>query len=217
MIPYEIDGLEMENIQKRLLSLTTLSLEKALEISVAMEMVAKDAVELQWENREVDVQQVQQDCRQNWPNLNKQKRQQTQSCFRCGDFRHSPNNRKIKNVDCHGCGKRGHIKRACLSGKLRGGRVSGSRNTRNVHNVGKEEQSSEEDISDSEYEVRYLRVNSIQSEKSDPLIIQLKINNKNVKMAIDTGSEISVISKNKILKGSLARRNLIKWIQQRLY
>ncbi len=41
----------------------------------------------------------------------------------------------------------------------------------------------------------YLKVNSIQSEKSDPLIIQLRINNKNVKMAIDTGSEISVISK----------------------
>ena len=73
--------------------------------------------------------------------------------------------------------------------------MSGSTNTRNVHNVGKEEQSSEEDISDSEYEVSYLRVNSIQSEKSDPLIIQLKINNKNVKMEIDTVSEISVMSK----------------------
>ena len=127
----------MENIQKRLLSLTTLSLEKALEISVAMEMVPKDAVKLQGENREVDVQQVQQDHRQNRPNLNKKKRQQTQSCFRCGDFRHSPNNCKFKNVDCHGCGKKGHIKRACLSGKLRGGRVSGSRNSRNVRNVGK--------------------------------------------------------------------------------
>ncbi len=146
----------MENIQKRLLSETILSLEKALEISVAMEMAAKDTVELRGKNREVDVQQVKQDRKQNRPNLNEQKRQQTQSCFRCGDFGHSPNNCKFKNVDCHGCGKRGHIKRVCLSGKLRGGRVSGSRNTRNVCNVGKEEQSSEEDISDSEYEVSYI-------------------------------------------------------------
>jgi hypothetical protein len=84
---------------------------------------------------------------------------------------------------------------ACLFGKLRGGWVSGSRNTRNVLNVGKEEQLSEDNISDSEYEVNYLKINCIQSEKSDPLIIQLKINNKNVKMEIDTSSEISVMSK----------------------
>ncbi len=64
------------------MSETTLSVEKALEISVGMEMAGKDAVELRGENREVDIQQVQQDHKQNRPNLNEQERQQTQSCFR---------------------------------------------------------------------------------------------------------------------------------------
>ena len=45
-------------------------------------MAGKDAVELRGENREVDIQQVQQDHKQNRPNLNEQERQQTQSCFR---------------------------------------------------------------------------------------------------------------------------------------
>ena len=104
-------GLRMANIQKRYLSETTLSLEKAVEISVAMEMAAKDAVELQ------DIKYVKQERKQGCQDSSEQKHQQIQSCFRCGDSRHSPNNCRFKNIDCHGCGKRGHIKRACLSNK----------------------------------------------------------------------------------------------------
>ena len=83
-------GLRMENIQKRLLPETTLSLEKALEISVAMEMAAKYAVELQGSTKEVGIQYVQQENKQSYQGSREQKRQQTQSCFRCGDSRHSP-------------------------------------------------------------------------------------------------------------------------------
>ena len=71
---------------------TSLSLKKALEVSVDMEMAAKYTVKLRGKNRKVDIQQVQQDWKQTCPNLNKQKRQQPQSCFRCGDFGHLPNN-----------------------------------------------------------------------------------------------------------------------------
>lgn len=55
---------------------------------------------------------------------------------------------------------------------------------------------SENDISDPEYEVSYLKVNSILSEKTDLLLIELKFDNKNVKMETDTGCEISVMSKH---------------------
>ena len=67
---------------------------------------------------------------------------------------------------CHGCGKKGHIRRACLN-KYKENRTSGElKNANNVRKVSKEESSSEDDISDQECEVGYLKVNSIQNEKS---------------------------------------------------
>ena len=157
-----------------------------------MEMAAKDAVELQGKNK-IGIQYVQQENKQSYQGSREQKCQQTQSCPRCGDSRHSPTNYKFKNVDCHGCGKRGHIKRVCQSNKRNAGRSS--RYTKDVHKAEKEGSLSENNDSDPEYEASYLKINSIQSEKSDPLLIELKIDNKNVKMEIDTGSEISVMSK----------------------
>ena len=74
-------GLRMENIHKRLLSEMTLSLEKALEISVAMEMATKDAVKLHGKNKEVGIQYVQQENKQNYQGSREQKHQQTQKMF----------------------------------------------------------------------------------------------------------------------------------------
>ena len=192
-------GLRKENIQKRLLSETTLPLEKALEIAVAMEMAAKDAVELQGKSKEASIQYIQHDRKRGTPDSTRQGREHKSSglrCFRCGDFGHSPDGCRFKSVDCHGCGKKGHIKRACLSGKRKGGQTLGSQKTKEVHNVEKAENSNEEEYSDQEYEVSYLKVNTIQSEKSKPLTLELKLDNRKVIMEIDTGSEISVMSKS---------------------
>ena len=85
-----------------------------------MEMAAKDAVELQGKNKEVGIQYVQQENKQSYQGSREKKHQQTQSFFRCGDSRHSLTNCKFKNVDCHGCGKRGHIKQNKMRGAAQG-------------------------------------------------------------------------------------------------
>lgn len=136
-----------KNIQKRLLSEATLPLEKALEIAVAMEMVAKDANELQAKTKEAKIQNI--------PNDPK-----SSNCFRCGDFGYSPNNCRLKNVDCHSCGKRRHIKRSCLSSKRPGNETLGSRKTKDVCSMGRKENLSEEDGSDQEQEVSHMKVNN---------------------------------------------------------
>ena len=51
-------GLKAETVQKRLLSEADLSLKKAVDIAVAMEIVAKDATELQSKQQEATVHKM---------------------------------------------------------------------------------------------------------------------------------------------------------------
>ena len=88
-----------------------------------------------------------------------------------------------------------HTRKAC-SNNYKENRTSVKlKNAKDVRKVSKEESSSEDDISDRECEVGYLKINSIRSEKSKLNMIELKINNKIAEMELDTGSEISVLSK----------------------
>ena len=42
---------------------------------------------------------------------------QKEACYRCGLTNHRANDCRFKEATCHSCGKKGHIKRACRSGK----------------------------------------------------------------------------------------------------
>ena len=68
-----------ENIQSKLLSEAGLTLKKAIEISVAMETAAKDAVELRNSHSEAPVHKFH-DRRKPQP---RQKKQSTAKCYRC--------------------------------------------------------------------------------------------------------------------------------------
>ena len=42
---------------------------------------------------------------------------QREACYRCGLTNHKASDCHFKEATCHGCGKKGHIQRACKSGK----------------------------------------------------------------------------------------------------
>ena len=71
-------GIKHGNIQKKLLSESDLTLQKAIDIATAMETAAKDAVELQQQHRPDSVQKLSKK-----PTSNTKPKERNKACFRC--------------------------------------------------------------------------------------------------------------------------------------
>ena len=181
-------GLQSEAIQKRLLTESNLTLQKAIEISVSMEMAAKEAQGLSSSNRLHKV------------SVEKQTERQTGesggTCFRCGKGGHQPSDCWCKDLECHSCGKRGHIERACrgkkkskgLSKEVAGQRKYTDKKKGKVHAV--EQESKESSDSSDEVQCHVLSVTGASHGYwTSPLL-----DGKSVQMEIDTGVAVSLIS-----------------------
>ena len=111
-------GISDDSIQRRLLSESSLSFQKPLEIAQGHEAAARNAREIQCSGRlgaasgqtppAEDVHWVH-------PGV----------CFRCGLDSHTHAQCPFKAARCHNCGKTGHIKRTCHSNKTDGSRPQG--------------------------------------------------------------------------------------------
>lgn len=120
-------GLNNERIQRKLLSEKQLTLDKAVDLTVAWETAEKEAQGLYSSTHGADQSTVnyvaakgkqsnergKPSCFQpndrgkpSWPQQNKRGRT---SCFRCGQNNHSPHECKFKNYMCNLCKKVGHI------------------------------------------------------------------------------------------------------------
>ena len=101
-------GLRHDAIQRRLLSETSLTYDKALEIAKAMEAADKDA--RGFKRKDAAVQKL------GGGYFRKQKSPTPrQSCYSCGRPNHTPTECKFKDAQCRMCGKTGHIATACHS------------------------------------------------------------------------------------------------------
>jgi len=99
-----------------------------------------------------------------------------EKCYRCGR-NHNPNKCWYKKAKCNNCKRIGHIDRACRN-------KSGENHFVNVE-------------SDDEYEYDHdvLNVNNVKNvKKVAPYCTNLCVNGTNLKMEIDTGSSVSLIS-----------------------
>jgi hypothetical protein len=158
-----------ENIQKKLLSEAGLTLKKAIEISVAMETTAKDAVELRNSYSEAPVYKFH-TRRKPQP---QQKKLSTPKCYRCDGQGHYANEYRFKEAICHKCNKKGHIKKACKGKKISV--------TRKLHLLGDDEADS-------------YGIYSVSKKAKDAIVIKPCVEKVNIPMELDTGSAISVIS-----------------------
>ncbi|XP_053391329.1 uncharacterized protein K02A2.6-like [Mercenaria mercenaria] len=165
-------GLREANIQKRLLSKTDLTLQKAIEEAVAMETLARDASELR-----TSAEQVHKTARFPVKTKKPEKPKQTpplfDPCKHCGKTNHQANKCYFKNKKCHICKKTGHLKNVCKSNKVKS-------------------------VSDEKYDINY--VNSVRGRSSNKIWITPEIDNIPVKMELDTGSAVTLISKEEFQK-----------------
>ena len=181
-------GLKSEAIQKKLLTEHDLKYDRAVEIALSMESAYKDVVQLQGKpaasvSAEVNKLKISSGGKKKKKKYEKSEGasapqparstpSQKKACFRCNRTNHTHEQCKFKNATCHGCGKKGHILPAC---KLK--------SKDKVHTL---------DIDSSEEE--YL--NSLTDNDRNVIWVKPKINETLIEMELDTGSGVSVISKN---------------------
>ena len=108
------------------------------------------------------------------------------SCFRCGFTNHMIKDcRMPSSIVCRNCGKKGHMQVACKGAKI----------DMKIKYDKKVNYSNAMDRND-DYDDDNYCVFNITDEKVKPYVIELKVNNENVKFIIDTGSPVTIISES---------------------
>ena len=178
-------GINDEQIQRRLLAESTLDFKKAMKIATAMESAVKNAKDLthQTASGSDTINRVDEQRQRD------QQATRTVDCGRCGG-RHDQC--KFRDVECFVCHKKGHIARKCRSRQKghksrRGDEVPNSGKTSNYLN---REEEAEEEV-ESNYTIY-----SLGKQKTEPYVVEVLLNEESVKMEVDTGAAMSVISED---------------------
>ena len=179
-------GINDDAIQKRLLSEPDLTYSKSVEIAQNMEMAAQNVKELKTKSEQPNTSQS-----RSVPDVNKisdspgtTKKKFAVTCYRCGKTGHTaPSCRVSRLIVCHQCGKRGHLQKACKSQPKTPGTVK-TRGYKQVRRVQDEE--------DEEEPMYHVRLHG--SIKSPPILVKLTVDDCLLKMELDTGASMSIMS-----------------------
>ena len=171
-------GLRSEATQKKLLTEAKLTFKQAVEIAQSMEKAAENARSLQSPTRAAGHQPVSQ--RDVCKVYSASSSEVTTSCYRCGKPNHKPNKCPFKSTKCHNCGKMGHLRRVCRSPpKKPSGVQKGSHPVKQI----------QEDTSTDQVVLCQVR-----TARDKPLEVDLIVGNKPLRMEVDTGSAVSLVS-----------------------
>ncbi|KAL5506337.1 hypothetical protein EMCRGX_G007955 [Ephydatia muelleri] len=159
----------------RLLAEPKLTFVKALEIAQAAELAEKGA-------RMLQPQLVTESA-----SVNKIVQPASRPCYRCGG-KHSSDDCKCKDWVYKACGKMGHIARVCRSKGISTANSKKGRNKLGISQTGSEDHVTE----DSSEEVHTLF--HLKEKGHPPLMVAVELNNSSLRMEIDTGAAVSIIS-----------------------
>ena len=158
-------GLRSEMIQKKLLTETDLTFQRAVEIAHTMETAAENARKLQSPSRAAE--QMPHSRNIGKVSSNGQGEATNSNCYRCGKSAHKAAQCPFRTAKCHNCGKTGHLRRVCQQPKPpKHPGAQGSQNRQKVQLV-------EEDINS---EILVLYHDKLSSDK--PLEVDLQLEGK---------------------------------------
>ncbi|UYV79636.1 K02A2.6-like, partial [Cordylochernes scorpioides] len=174
-------GLRNESLVKRLLSEKDLTFEKALNLAICDESASADASMLQEKITEVNM--IKKTSKTEPPNFKsgkvhftdfKKMNNKRMICIRCKG-NHMPNVCKFRNAKCFKCGKIGHVQMACLTNVGKSGNLYRANSNPTLCCLRREE-------------------------ISNPYYITANLDNHDVHMLIDSGSEYSLLNKETFLE-----------------
>ncbi|UYV72170.1 K02A2.6-like [Cordylochernes scorpioides] len=180
-----IAGIEDDNIQRKLLGEgDSLTLHRAIEIALALEAAAQDTKDLQSQRNPEVVMKIKQG---NWrlkpSTTGKFTRSESYTCIRCGSKDHKQDKCPHLKAKCFNCGKIGHLGRSCLKRKPQRN-YTANKDGNKVHAI------AETEISSQIFKI----VNLWRT--TDPIKIEVQINDKILSFEYDTGSAYSLISES---------------------
>ena len=117
-----VSGIRSSSIQKRLLTEEELSSAAALQLAQSMESTQSSSTKLQGSetpsvnHTSMPSHRVRGRGRSFSQSSSGTSQDKSKACYRCGG-KHSPTTCKFAEVVCNNCHKKGHIARACLSGR----------------------------------------------------------------------------------------------------
>ncbi|GBL76949.1 Uncharacterized protein K02A2.6 [Araneus ventricosus] len=182
-----VSGLRDKAILDRLFEEDNIDLEKTLQIALAMEKACKGANDIMGQGiKAVYAGKKQMNKKSNF--VSKQKK--PLFCSRCTGTDHVKEKCRFISSKCNFCSKGGHIQRACFAAQ--------KSKTKPV----KQKQVSFNSKAENKNEIPVFELNSIDSglHEQPPIMINLKIENKNCTMELDTGGAVSVMSINNFRK-----------------
>nr|XP_042901662.1 uncharacterized protein K02A2.6-like [Parasteatoda tepidariorum] len=177
-------GIRDEEVQRRLLAESKLTLENAISVAVASEVAASQSKHIHTQNSSYSENSDVVDFVRGRNNRNnarfsklnsnvsgssKSQIQNSKVCFGCGG-KHERSTCKFKNAICHSCGLKGHIVKVCR----------------------KKNKFEKQRANEIEVQQKYLNVLSSQSPFKKNVIVE--VDKEKLEMEIDSGSYYSIIS-----------------------
>ena len=189
-------GLKSETMQKKLLTEVDLTYENAVKIAVSMESASKDVQELHGKSEHVHKLKSQKFKQPKPPQKKpqqklKQKEPQNSSkskCTHCNRTNHASKDCRFKDATCYQCKNKGHIVPAC------------TRNRESVHQFVETE--------DDEACLFSVKTETKGKGSRSAIWVNPKVNGRSLKMELDTGAAVSVISKTDFER-MYPRKNLL--------
>ena len=194
-------GIADDRMQRRLLSETDLTFDKALKIAQAIETANKDAKDLQ--SRSGELPQL-----VNKLALQRSQRpvsDQRRACYRCGSEQHIASECRFIQETCRACGKKGHIQKVCRSRsttvgaeKVKGGGVRKTerqgRTQAAHHATVEEDQEEKEEPHEEEVFFTMYKMDETEIIKEEPFRETLTVNGVKKTFELDTGCGVTVMN-----------------------
>ena len=191
-------GLRSGQTRKKLLATDKLTFDTAVATAKADELASRDAVEVAAADAGRGAGTGVNKVRSQPSTRHNAKPGAGTPCFRCGGTNHLADECRFKDTVCRACQKKGHIERVCRS------KPSGNRTQRptpkprqrysqaRVHAVSETAPHQTLFDSDDEFAIHYVRAPR-DSKPPAPIFVQAQVNDRNLRMELDTGAGVSVL------------------------